>query len=87
MKIVENLLYKKKNGYTYKHCGQKKHFEIKKYCSRECTKYKYIESATAETLFHKLKFGFQKSFMINFEMSCTTKEISAKRYGITQKTA
>jgi hypothetical protein len=80
-----------KNGYACKHCGHKKYFEVKKHCSRECTKCKYIESATAGTLFHKLKFGLQKSFLIIFEMSCTTKGMSslqiAKRYGITQKTA
>lgn len=49
-----------------------------------------IESDTAGTLFHKLKFELQKSLMIVFEMSCTTKGMSspqiAKRYGITQKT-
>jgi orotate phosphoribosyltransferase-like protein len=51
----------------------------------------YIESTTAGTLFHKLKFGLQKSFMIIFEMSCASKGMSrpqiAKRYEITQKTA
>jgi phage antirepressor YoqD-like protein len=52
---------------------------------------KVKESATAGTLFHRVKFGIQKAFCIAFEMTCTTKSISstqtAKRYGITQKTS
>jgi hypothetical protein len=80
-----------KNGYKCKHCGNEKYFEVNNNHSRECTKCKYIESSTAGTLFHKLKFGLQKSFMIMFEMCCTTKGMSSvqisKRYGISQKTA
>lgn len=80
-----------KDGFVCKHCGHKRYFEIKKHHSRECTKCKYIESATAGTLYHKLKFGLRKAFMVIFEMSCSTKGMSssqiAKRYGITQKTA
>jgi hypothetical protein len=79
------------NGYSCRDCGNTKYVLIQKYYSRECTKCRYIESATANTLFHKVKFGMQKAFCIVFEMSCTTKGLSspqmAKRYGITQKTA
>ena len=78
-------------GYKCRDCGNSKYVVIQKYYSRECTKCRYIESATANTLFHKVKFGIQKAFCITFEMSCTTKGLSspqmAKRYGITQKTA
>jgi transposase-like protein len=78
-------------SYECRDCGNKKYIVIQKYHSRECTKCRYIESATANTLFHKVKFGIQKAFCIAFEMSCTTKGLSspqmAKRYGITQKTA
>ena len=80
-----------KEGYSCKHCGHTHYVSVKKDFGKECTKCKYIESATANTLFHKIKFGLQKAFCIVFEMSCTTKGISstqvAKRYGITQKTA
>lgn len=79
------------SGYKCSDCGNSKYVEVKKYYSRECTKCRYIESSTANTLFHKVKFGVQKAFCIVFEMSCTTKGMSstqiAKRYGITQKTA
>ncbi len=68
-----------------------KYVAFEKHLTRECTKCRYKESATAGTLFHKVKFGIQKAFCIVFEMSCTTKGLSttqaAKRYGITQKTS
>lgn len=91
-KCLEYIAQEKwKDSFVCKHCGHQHYFEIKKHLSRECTKCKYIESATAGTLYHKLKFGLRKAFMIIFEMSCTTKGMSsrqiAKRYGITQKTA
>jgi transposase-like protein len=42
-------------------------------------------------LFHKVKFGLRKAFFIAFEMTTTTKSLSASqmgvRYGITDKTA
>lgn len=59
--------------------------------SRECHRCHHIESPTANTLFHKVKFGLQKAFMIVFEMSATTKGVSAsqiaKRYTVARKTA
>jgi len=80
-----------KDGYTCSHCGHKKYVKVKKDFGRECTRCRYVESATANTLFHKVKFGLQKAFCIVFEMTCTTKGLSstqaAKRYGITQKTS
>ncbi len=46
---------------------------------------------TANTLFHKVKFGVRKTFFICFEMATTTKSLSASymgvRYGVTEKTA
>lgn len=59
--------------------------------SRICNKCSYIESSTANTLFHKVKFGIRKAFYICFEMSTTTKSLSAsytaERFGVTEKTA
>lgn len=79
------------SGYKCVQCGNLKYVTIQKHYSRECTKCRYTESSTANTLFHKVKFGLQKAFCIVFEMSCTTKGLSstqmAKRYGISQKTA
>ena len=79
------------NGYKCKRCANTKYISFEKHFTRECTKCRYKESATAGTLFHKVKFGIQKAFCIAFEMTCTTKGLSstqmAKRYGITQKTS
>ena len=78
------------DGYQCTKCGHKKYTEKDGY-SRVCTKCKHIESPTANTLFHKVKFGLRKAFMIAFEMSATTKGLSssqvAKRYGVSRKTA
>ena len=59
--------------------------------SRQCNICRHTESATADTLFHKVKFGVRKAFFICFEMATTTKSLSASymgvRYGVTEKTA
>lgn len=58
---------------------------------RVCKACRHINSATANTLFHKVKFGLRKAFLILFEMSTTTKGCSspviARKYGINQTTA
>ena len=47
---------------------------------------KTVETPTAQTLFHKVKFGVRKAFLIAFELTASTKGMSdsqlAKRYGI-----
>lgn len=59
--------------------------------SRTCNKCSHTESSTANTLFHKVKFGIRKAFFICFEMATTTKSLSAsyvgERFGVTEKTA
>ena len=78
------------NGYKCIKCSHNKYSSHPDY-SRVCTKCKHVESTTANTMFHKVKFGIRKAFLITFEMTATTKGISAsqiaKRYGITRKTA
>ena len=48
----------------------------------------HVESATANTLFDKVKFGLQKAFCVVFEMTTSSKSLSstqlAERYGISQ---
>lgn len=87
-KYLSNLKWA--DSYQCKRCGHGKYTKKDRY-SRVCTKCKHIESPTANTLFHKVKFGLRKAFMIAFEMSATTKGLSssqiAKRYGISRKTA
>ncbi|WP_298956549.1 IS1595 family transposase [uncultured Nonlabens sp.] len=59
--------------------------------SRQCNICNHRESATANTLFHKVKFGLRKAFFICFEMSTSTKSLSARylsvRFTITERTA
>ena len=66
-------------------------FQIRKDFSRTCNKCSATESPTADTLFHKMKFGLKKAFFICFEMASSTKSLSAQqtsvRYGVTPRTA
>lgn len=66
-------------------------YQNRKDFARHCNICNHIESATANTLFHKVKFGIRKAFFICFEMATSTKSLSASymsvRYGITEKTA
>ena len=70
-----------------KHTGS----QVRKDFSRTCNKCSYTESATADTLFHRVRFGLRKAFFICFEMATSTKSLSATqmgvRYGVTEKTA
>lgn len=78
------------DGFTCRKCGHQGS-QIRKDCARTCNKCSDTESAGADTLFHKVKFGLVKAFYICFEMSTSTKSLSAmymaKRYGINRKTA
>ena len=86
------LEMKWKDGFICDKCGHY-HYWSKKdnpYL-RVCESCRHINSVTANTLFHKLKFPFRKAFLILFEMSTTTKSCSstvmARKLGINQKTA
>ncbi len=77
-------------GYKCLKCGHTAS-QIRKDYSRACNKCSHIESTTAHTLFHKLKFGLRKAFFICFEMATSTKSLSANymtvRYSVTPRTA
>jgi len=64
--------------------------QIRRNHSRTCNKCSHTESVTANTLFHKVKFGLRKAFFICFEMATSTKSLSASyvaaRFGVTEKT-
>ena len=78
------------DGFECLKCGHKRS-QVRKDFSRTCNICSHQESATANTLFHKVKFGVRKAFFIVFEMGTSTKSISASyaavRFGITEKTA
>lgn len=92
MDCFEYLSKKKwSEGFACKKCGNSSYTVRKKNLARDCNRCHHIESTTAGTLFHKVKFGIRKAFGIVFEMSATTKSISAnqisKRYEIRYITA
>ncbi len=78
------------DGFECLKCGHKRS-QVRKDFSRTCNICSHQESSTANTLFHKVKFGVRKAFFIVFEMGTSTKSISASyaavRFGITEKTA
>jgi transposase-like protein len=78
------------NGFHCRKC-QHRGSQKRKDFSRTCNLCSDTESAMAGTLFHKVKFGLRKAFFICFEMSTSTKSLSASqmgvRYGVTEKTA
>jgi hypothetical protein len=78
------------SGYFCGKCGHNKYYEIKKAGSRLCSKCKYAESATARTLFHKVKFPLKKAFYIAFMVVTNKKGVSSyelsRKLGLRQKT-
>jgi hypothetical protein len=78
-------------GFKCCKCGHSKFTIRKANLARDCNSCHHIESPTAGTMFHKVKFGIRKAFTIVFEMSATTKSISssqmAKRLTIRSTTA
>lgn len=79
------------NGFKCCKCGHDKFTVRKKNLARDCNMCHHIESPTANTMFHKVKFGIHKAFGIIFEMSATTKSISAaqmaRRFEVSYPTA
>lgn len=80
-----------KEGFTCTKCGHTKYTIRKSNYARDCNRCHHVESPTANTLFHRLRFGLRKAFTIVFEMSATTKSISAsqisRRLKISRTTA
>ena len=79
--------YKWQDGFKCTKCKGEKGC-MKKGYRYHCYGCGHVESATANTLFHKVKFGLQKAFCVVFEMTTTSKSLSstqlAERYGISQ---
>lgn len=64
-------------GFACKKCGHTKITIRKKNLARDCNRCQHVESPTAGTMFHRLRFGIRKAFGIIFEMSATSKGLSA----------
>lgn len=79
--------YKWSEGFKCAKCGHEKGC-LKKNFSYYCYKCSHVETATANTLFHKVKFGLHKAFCMVFEMVTSSKSLSSvqmgERYGVSQ---
>ena len=79
-----------KDGFNCMKCGHTKGCD-KSGHNYQCYGCQHVESATANTLFHKVKFGLHKAFCIVFEMTTSSKSVSSiqmgKRFEIRQGTA
>ena len=69
--------FKWENGYQCGNCCHDRFYTAHKAGSRVCAKCKYCESATARTMFHKVKFPIRKAFHIVYVMSCGKKSMSS----------
>ena len=87
-KYLSNIKWDK--GFCCRKCSNKT-FQIGEDYSRTCNQCSDTEIPTANTIFHRVRFGIRIAFFICFEMCATTKSLSASqmgvRYGITEKTA
>jgi hypothetical protein len=58
--------FKWQEGFSCKKCGNGKEAKLNDFYSRRCSKCGTIESITARTIFHKLKFPLDKAFYIAY---------------------
>ncbi len=63
-------------GYKCRRCGNPKYCGTRRYGERRCTRCRCVESPTAHTLFHKVKFPLVKAFYILFFVSTSSKGMS-----------
>jgi hypothetical protein len=78
-------------GYHCRKCGHQVPVKGRKWHYRRCQKCGHDESATANTLFHKIKFPLVEAFLIVYQLSTMKKGLStcelSRQYSICQKTA
>ena len=79
------------DGYACIKCKNKKHLKGKKSFNKRCSRCGYDESPTANTLFHKLKFGISEAFEMAYDIVTSKKGSNsiwlAERHGVKQMTA
>lgn len=77
-------------GYACAKCGHGHYCAGAARMSRQCTSCRYVESPTAGTLFHKVKFDLLKAFWIVYFVSTNKKGITStelsRKLGLRQKT-
>lgn len=88
LEYLANLKWK--NGFECKKCGHTHSCAGKAERSRQCTSCRYVESPTAGTLFHKVKFDLVKAFYIVYFVSTNKKGITStelsRKLNLRQKT-
>ena len=70
-----------KEGFKCRKCSHTKYCKGIKEFDRQCTKCRYLESPTAGTLFHKVKFPLVKAFYIVYFVSTNKKGITTTELG------
>ncbi|MFL5730527.1 MAG: 7TM diverse intracellular signaling domain-containing protein [Cytophagaceae bacterium] len=70
-------------GYSCKKCGNGNYSETDKKFSRKCTKCDNIESVTAYTLFHAIKFPLTKAFYILYSTVMAKNKITLSKLSDT----
>ena len=84
------LKIKWESGYCCKKCNHSAYYPGRKEGYRKCQACEYDESATAGTLFHKMKFSLLKAFQICYRISVRKKGMSscelAREFGLKQNT-
>ena len=78
------------NGFICRKCGHRHSCAGHAPHSRQCTSCRYVESPTAQTLFHQVKFDLLKAFYIVYFVSTNKKGITStelsRKSGLRQKT-
>ena len=78
-------------GYSCRKCNNKRFISGKKKHNRRCSRCGYDESPTANTLFHKIKFGIENGFEMAYDIATSKKGANsiwlAERFGVKQTTA
>ena len=80
-----------KDGFSCQKCGCNEYGKGYTLYARRCKSCRYDESVTANTMFHKCKFGIHKAFMALFRIGSKKKGISSTELSneidVNQKTA
>ena len=61
-------------GYCCNKCNNKNYSKGKRVQNRRCTRCGYDESPTANTLFHKVKFGIENAFEMAYDIVTSKKK-------------
>jgi transposase-like protein len=88
LKYLDTIKWK--DGFICKKCKNNKFCDGNREFDRQCSKCSYVESVTAGTLFHKVKFDIVKAFYIVYFISTNKKGITttelSRKLELRQKT-